>query len=81
MREQDSQREADDAAEDEPVLRLGVLALEAPAGLPRPARRRAALLRVFGSIKRVREAPIEQIAAVPGIGANLAAKIKASLEA
>jgi len=44
-------------------------------------RRRGALLRVFGSIKRVREAPVEQIAAVPGIGAALAAKIKANLEA
>ncbi len=43
-------------------------------------RRRAALLRVFGSIKRVREAPVEQIAAVPGIGRALAAKIKANLE-
>jgi excinuclease ABC subunit C len=43
-------------------------------------RRRGALLRVFGSIKRVREAPIEQIAAVPGIGPALAAKIKANLE-
>jgi len=44
-------------------------------------RRRAALLRVFGSLKRVREAPLEQVAAVPGIGPNLAAKIKAQLEA
>ena len=44
-------------------------------------RRRAALLRVFGSIKRVKDAPIEQIAAVPGIGPNLAARIKANLEA
>ena len=43
-------------------------------------RRRAALLRTFGSVKRIREAPIEQIAAVPGIGAGLAAKIKAGLE-
>jgi len=43
-------------------------------------KRRAALLRVFGSAKRVREAPLEQIAAVPGIGAALAAKIKAGLE-
>ena len=33
-------------------------------------KRRRALLRVFGSAKRVREAPVEQIAAVPGIGAN-----------
>jgi excinuclease ABC subunit C len=43
-------------------------------------KRRAALLRVFGSTKRVREAPLEQVAAVPGIGASLAAKIKAGLE-
>jgi excinuclease ABC subunit C len=44
-------------------------------------KRRQALLRVFGSAKRVREAPIEQIAAVPGISRALAEKIKASLEA
>jgi excinuclease ABC subunit C len=44
-------------------------------------RRRGALLRVFGSLKRVREAPVEQIAAVPGIGPAIAARIKASLEA
>ncbi len=44
-------------------------------------KRRAALLRVFGSAKRVREAPLEQIAAVPGIGPALAEKIKAGLEA
>jgi excinuclease ABC subunit C len=43
-------------------------------------KRRAALLRVFGSAKRVREAPVEQVAAVPGIGTALAAKIKAGLE-
>jgi len=43
-------------------------------------KRRAALLRVFGSAKRVREAPLEQIAAVPGIGEALAVKIKAGLE-
>ena len=43
-------------------------------------RRRGALLRVFGSLKRVREAPVEQIAAVPGIGKSLATKIKAALE-
>jgi excinuclease ABC subunit C len=42
-------------------------------------RRRAALLRVFGSIKRVKDAPVEQIAAVPGIGPSLAAKIKGNL--
>jgi excinuclease ABC subunit C len=44
-------------------------------------RRRAALLRVFGSLKAVREAPVSQIAAVPGIGPALAARIKAGLEA
>ena len=44
-------------------------------------KRRQALLRVFGSMKRVREAPVEQIAAVPGIGRSLAEKIKANLEA
>ena len=44
-------------------------------------KRRRALLRVFGSVKRVRESPVEQIAAVPGIGPALAARIKASLEA
>ena len=44
-------------------------------------KRRQALLRTFGSVKRVREAPVEQIAAVPGIGRALAEKIKAVLEA
>jgi excinuclease ABC subunit C len=44
-------------------------------------KRKRALLRVFGSIKQVRDAPVEQIAAVPGISARLAATIKATLEA
>ena len=44
-------------------------------------KRRRELLKVFGSIKRVREAPVEQIASVPGIGPSLAARIKATLEA
>ena len=62
-------------------------ALEAPDALclRRPARRRpeaaTGAARVFGSAKRVREAPVEQIAAVPGIGAALAARIKQTLEA
>jgi excinuclease ABC subunit C len=43
-------------------------------------KRRAALLRTFGSAKRIREAPLSQIAAVPGIGEALATKIKAGLE-
>ena len=44
-------------------------------------KRRRELLKVFGSIKRVREAPVEQIAAVPGISRALAERIKATLEA
>ena len=44
-------------------------------------KRRRALLRVFGSVKRVRDAPVEQIAAVPGISRSLAERIKATLEA
>jgi len=44
-------------------------------------KRKQALLRVFGSTKRIRDAPVEQIAAVPGIGAALASRIKATLEA
>ncbi|HXG40698.1 MAG TPA: excinuclease ABC subunit UvrC [Candidatus Limnocylindrales bacterium] len=42
-------------------------------------KRRQALLRTFGSVKRIREAPVEQIAAVPGIGPKLAGEIKAAL--
>nr|NLD41170.1 excinuclease ABC subunit UvrC [Actinomycetales bacterium] len=45
-----------------------------------PARAKA-LLRHFGSVKRLREAPIEEVAAVPGIGATLAATILAALGA
>jgi len=43
-------------------------------------KRKRELLKVFGSAKRVREAPVEQIAAVPGIGRSLAEKIKIHLE-
>jgi excinuclease ABC subunit C len=43
-------------------------------------KRRRELLKVFGSAKRVREAPVEQIAAVPGISRALAERIKAHLE-
>ena len=49
-----------------------------PASGPK---RKRELLKVFGSAKRVREAPVEQIAAVPGIGRALAERIKAHLEA
>jgi excinuclease ABC subunit C len=44
-------------------------------------KRKRELLKVFGSIKRVREAPVEQIAAVPGISRTLAERIKATLDA
>ena len=44
-------------------------------------KRKRELLKVFGSIKRVRDAPVEQIAAVPGISRALAERIKATLEA
>jgi excinuclease ABC subunit C len=44
-------------------------------------KRRRELLKVFGSAKRVREAPVEQIASVPGISRALAERIKAHLEA
>jgi excinuclease ABC subunit C len=43
-------------------------------------KRKRELLKVFGSAKRVREAPVEQIAAVPGISRSLAEKIKTYLE-
>jgi excinuclease ABC subunit C len=38
-------------------------------------KRKRALLRAFGSLRRIREAPVEEIAAVPGIGRALAAQI------
>ena len=43
--------------------------------------RRARLLKHFGSLKRLREAPVDDIAAIPGIGAKLAAQIHATLTA
>jgi excinuclease ABC subunit C len=43
--------------------------------------RRVALLRHFGSLSRVREASVEELAAAPGIGPALAAKIHAGLRA
>ena len=44
-------------------------------------KRKRELLKAFGSAKRVREAPVEQIASVPGIGRALAERIKAHLGA
>ena len=45
-----------------------------------PARRKA-LLKQFGSVRKLRAASIEEIAAVPGIGTRLAATISAALGA
>jgi excinuclease ABC subunit C len=44
-------------------------------------RRKAALLKKFGSVQRMRLASVEQIATVPGFGGKAAAELKAFLEA
>src|SRR6185369_14527135 len=44
-------------------------------------RRKAALLKKFGSVQRLRAATLEQLAAVPGFGGKAAAELKAFLEA
>ena len=44
-----------------------------------PARKRA-LLRRFGSVKAIREAPLEDVAAVAGVGPALAGRIKQAIE-
>jgi len=44
-------------------------------------RRKAALLRKFGSIQRMRLASVEQLAEVPGFGGKAALELKAFLEA
>ena len=44
-------------------------------------RRKAALLKRFGSVQRLRLASVEQIAEVPGFGGKAAAELKAFLEA
>lgn len=43
--------------------------------------RKAALLKKFGSVQRLRTATVEQLAAVPGFGGKAAAELKAFLEA
>ena len=43
--------------------------------------RKAALLKKFGSVQRLRQATVEQIAAVPGFGGKTAAELRAFLEA
>ncbi len=52
-------------------------ALEAVPGVG--PKRRQALLRRFGSLKRLAEAPVDEIAAVPGISEALARRIKQAL--
>ena len=44
-----------------------------------PARKRA-LLRRFGSVRAMREAPVEDVAAVAGVGPALAERIKQAIE-
>ncbi len=44
-------------------------------------RRKAALLRRFGSVQRIRMASVEQISKVPGFGGKAAAELKVFLEA
>jgi len=44
-------------------------------------RRKAALLKKFGSVQRIRLAAVEQIAEVPGFGGKAAAELKTFLEA
>ena len=44
-------------------------------------RRKAALLRKFGSVQRIRMATVEQIAEIPGFGGKAAAELKAFLDA
>ena len=43
--------------------------------------KRQALIRYFGSLKKLRAATIEQIAEVPGVGPKTAAAVKAALGA
>ncbi|HET6381356.1 MAG TPA: excinuclease ABC subunit UvrC [candidate division Zixibacteria bacterium] len=43
-----------------------------------PARRRA-LLKKFGSVRRIREASVEEVAATPGVGREVAERLKAHL--
>ena len=53
-------------------------ALDDVAGVG-PTRKRA-LLRAFGSVRGLREATLTDVAAVPGVGAALAKRIKDTLE-
>ena len=44
-------------------------------------RRKAALLKKFGSVQRLRAASVDEIAQIPGFGGKAAAELKAFLEA
>lgn len=44
------------------------------------AARKAALLKRFGSVQRLRRAGVEEIAAIPGLGGKIALELKAFLE-
>lgn len=44
------------------------------------AERRRRLLRAFGSVKRMRAATVDELAAVPGIGAAVAVQVRAALD-
>jgi len=51
--------------------------LEAVPGIG-PARRRA-LLRAFGDVERIRQAPVEELMGVPGISRQIAQRVKSAL--
>jgi excinuclease ABC subunit C len=55
-----------------------VSALDAIPGLG--PKRRALLLRKFGSLERIRRQPVDAIAAVPGIGPRMAERILREIE-
>jgi len=58
--------------------RLKSSPLDAVAGLGDT--RRQALLKHFGSLKKLREASVDELALVPGIGARTATAIKGAVE-
>ncbi|MFB9433738.1 excinuclease ABC subunit UvrC [Streptoalloteichus tenebrarius] len=57
--------------------RMTASALDAVPGLGQT--RRAALLKHFGSVRRLREASVEEISAVPGVGRRTAEAVRAAL--
>jgi len=57
--------------------RISESALDDVAGVNKT--RKQGLLRVFGSVERLRQAEVGEIAAVPGVGDRLAREIKQAL--